>query len=613
MKYIDTEEISLYYYDNENYKNICKVRIKFFVIYILFTIYIMSWVQVGQDINGEAVDDNSGFSVSLSSNGNRVAIGAIGNDTTGSNAGHVRVYDLSGNIWTKVGLDINGEAADDNSGYSVSLSSDGNRVAIGANNNDGNGSNAGHVRVYDLSGNIWTKVGLDIDGQAASDNSGFSVSLSSNGNRVAIGATGNDGNVSNSGHVRVYDLSGNIWTKVGQDINGEAVNDNSGFSVSLSSNGNRVAIGATGNDGNNSLNSGHVRVYDLSGNIWTQVGLDIDGQAASDNSGRSVSLSSNGNRLAIGAINNDENGSNSGHVRVYDLIGNTWTKVGQDINGEAADDNSGFSVSLSSNGNRVAIGARLNDENGSDSGHVRVYDLIGNTWIQLGLDIDGESDGDFSGRSVSLSSDGNRVAIGANLNDATGSNAGHVRVYDFVKPQPTLSNFTIPSKTFGDASFALVNPTSNSTGSFSYISSNTSVATISGNTVTIVGVGITAITSTQAATTNYTSGNISATLIVAKANAAILKEQGYTSTQLKNAGYNANELKNASYTLSELKTGGFTTGDLKGAGFTLTDLKDEGFTLKEFLRDSNFTPSQLKSEGFAIRQKVVTSSSTPPI
>ena len=46
---------------------------------------------------------------------------------------------------------------------------------------------------------------------------------------------------------------------------------------------------------------------------------------------------------------------------------------GSDIDGEAAGDWSGYSVSLSSNGSRVAIGAYENDGNGNDSGHVRVY------------------------------------------------------------------------------------------------------------------------------------------------------------------------------------------------------------------------------------------------
>ncbi|MCP4743838.1 MAG: hypothetical protein GY871_16660, partial [Actinomycetales bacterium] len=128
--------------------------------------------------------------------------------------------------------------------------------------------------------------------------------------------------------------------------------------------------------------------------FFAQLGQDIDGEAAGDDSGWSVSLSADGNRVAIGAIYNDENGSSAGHVRIYGLSGNTWIQLGQDIDGEAAGDRSGVSVSLSADGNRVAIGADRNDGNGSDAGHVRIYGLSGNTWIQLGQDIDGEAAGD---------------------------------------------------------------------------------------------------------------------------------------------------------------------------------------------------------------------------
>ena len=64
-------------------------------------------------------------------------------------AGHVRIYDWSDDAWTQRAVDIDGEAAGDQSGISVSLSADGDRVAIGALYNDGGGNDAGHVRVYD--------------------------------------------------------------------------------------------------------------------------------------------------------------------------------------------------------------------------------------------------------------------------------------------------------------------------------------------------------------------------------------------------------------------------------------------------------------------------------
>jgi hypothetical protein len=417
--------------------------------YVETSFSVMIWSQRGLDIDGEGVSDNSGRSVSLSSDGNTLAIGALLNNGNGANAGHVRIYDwdttVTPNRWTKRGFDIDGEAAGDNSGISVSLSSDGNIVAIGALYNDGAASNAGHVRVYYWDTlaipNKWSKLGSDIDGETAEDNMGVSVSLSSNGNTLAVGAMYNDGSITNAGHVRVYDLNGLVWTRRGSDIDGEGINDNSGVSVSLSSDGNTLAVGARYNDGSFS-NAGHVRVHDWNGSSWTKRGFDIDGEAEGDNSGWSVSLSSDGNTLAIGAQLNDGNGINAGHVRIYDwdttFTPNRWRQRGQDINGKAAGDNNGFSVSLSSDGNIVAIGGPYNDGSGNllpDAGDARVYywDTVNtpNKWTQRGSDIYGEAAGDYSGWSVSLSLDGNTLAIGATLNDGSFSNSGHVRVFKY--------------------------------------------------------------------------------------------------------------------------------------------------------------------------------------
>jgi hypothetical protein len=82
---------------------------------------------------------------------------------------------------------------------------------------------------------------------------------------------------------------------------------------------------------------------------------------------------------------------------------------------------------------------------------------------------------------------------------------------------PTLSNFSIPAKMLGDAPFTLTAPTSNSSGTFSYISSNTNVATVTGNTVTILRAGTSTITATQAAAAPYAAGSITATLSVSVA------------------------------------------------------------------------------------------------
>jgi len=346
----------------------------------------VSWSLLGSDIDGEAAIDWSGFSVSLSSDGKTVAIGAPLNDGNGSNRGHTRVLQWNAITldWVKMGNVIYGEAAGDTSGYSVSLSSDGKTIAIGSRTNQGKGWYSGHTRVFGLntSTQAWIQIGDDIDGEAPGDTSGTAVSLSSDGKTVAIGARGNDGvNGSDSGHVRVFQLNaGGAWVQMGVDIDGEAANDRSGESVSLSSDGKIVAIAAKLNYGNGYI-SGQTRVFQWNAITldWVQMGIDIDGEAAGDQSGSSVSLSSDGKIVAIGAYTNDGNGSNSGHTRVFQWNAGdastpgAWVKMGVDIDGEAAGDESGFSVSLSSDGKTVAIGARGNDGNGVDSGHVRVY------------------------------------------------------------------------------------------------------------------------------------------------------------------------------------------------------------------------------------------------
>ncbi|MGC6477802.1 MAG: hypothetical protein ACON36_05895, partial [Ilumatobacteraceae bacterium] len=174
--------------------------------------------QLGSDIDGEAADDRSGSSVSLSDDGTIVAIGARYNDGNGANAGHVRLFEWDGSAWQQKGSDIDGEAEGDYSGYSVSLSSDGAIVAIGAVFNDGvNGNDSGHVRVYEWDGSAWQQKGSDIDGEAAADESGLPVSLSADGSIVAIGGYLNDGNGASAGHVRLYEWDGSAWQQKGND------------------------------------------------------------------------------------------------------------------------------------------------------------------------------------------------------------------------------------------------------------------------------------------------------------------------------------------------------------------------------------------------------------
>lgn len=399
------------------------------LIFILFPFILIGQSRIGGCIYGEAPGDESGENVSLSYDGKTLAIGGFYNSGNGMYSGSVRVYENKSGTWTQLGLDIDGEAAGDYCGSSVSISGDGSIVAIGSAFNGGNGPLSGSVRVFKNNLGTWTKIGADIDGETAYDQSSWGLSLSSDGATLAIGAPRNAGNGEDSGSVRVYKYLSGSWIQVGADIDGESSSDLSGTTVSLSADGTTVAIASPENDGNGN-NSGSVRVFKNIAGTWTKVGADIDGESAGDQSGWGLSISENGTIIAIGSPNNAGNGISSGSVRVYKNISGTWTKIGLDIDGETAGDHSGVTVSLSLDGATLAIGAPENDGNGLDSGSTQIYKNISGTWTKVGDDIDGEAAGDQSSWGLALSGDGTALAVGAIYNDANGISSGSVRAYD---------------------------------------------------------------------------------------------------------------------------------------------------------------------------------------
>ncbi|QQS29570.1 MAG: T9SS type A sorting domain-containing protein [Sphingobacteriales bacterium] len=412
----------------------------FLVLLAMVGVKAQTWTQVGNDIDGEAVDDESGSSVSINATGNILAVGARYNATNGNDAGQVKVYENIDGNWTQIGNDINGEAAEDESGFSVSLSAGGNILAIGAPMNDGNGTDAGQVRVFENIGGNWTQIGSDIDGEFAGDKSGSAISLSANGTTLAIGSIVN---AAWAGQVRVFENISGTWTQTGEDIIGENESDQSGCSVSLSANGNIVAIGAFGNSDNGTPAAGQVRVYEKISGTWTQIGQDINGISPESFSGYSVSLNANGNILAIGSPNDNYSGQSAGLVRVFQNITGTWTQIGDNIEGDWFDE-LGYSVCLNANGNKIAIGART-----ADAGFTKVYENVSGNWFQTGNTIAGEDLNEFPEISVSLNSNGNIVAIGAPYNSGNGEAAGHVRVFQqcnaTAPPVPNVA--TLPNVT----------------------------------------------------------------------------------------------------------------------------------------------------------------------
>ena len=418
----------------------------------------LAQVQLGADIDGEAAYDYV-RGVSLSADGGRLAVGAGQNDgVNGVDSGHVRVFEWSGSQWTQLGADIDGEGENDWFGDAVSMSADGNRVAVGAKSNSGGAEYAGHVRVYQWTGSAWTQMGSDIDGEAAYDNFGLSVSISADGNRVAATSSESSSGGESFGHVRVFEWSGANWTQLGANINGKAMYDRI-QSVSLSADGDRVALGAWGVAGN----TGQARVYEWSGEAWSQLGADIDAEAAADSFGASVSLSGDGTRLAVGGPANDGNGAWAGHTRVFEWSAGNWSQLGADIDGDTGENWSGSSVSLSSLGNRLAIGAVSKTGNGDYTGVVRVYQWSGSGWTKIGSDIDGEAANDAFGYMVALSSNGNRLAASADQNDGNGPQSGHARVFDLstfnvFQINPGLNDHWYNPQTVGQGLYVTVFP-----------------------------------------------------------------------------------------------------------------------------------------------------------
>lgn len=400
---------------------------------LLFLISLISmqaqWIQIGADIDGEATNDFSGVSVSMNFDGSIIAVGARNNDGNGVDSGQVRVFKNQGGNWVQMGNDIYGEAAEDRFGQSVSLNDAGDILAVGAILNDGNGVDSGHVRVFQNQSGVWTQIGADIDGEAAGDEFGSSVSLNATGSIVAIGGVFNSENGNSAGHVRVFENQSGAWVQLGLDIDGETVGNYFGGRVSLNDAGDIFVASASRYSTNGNL-KGQVRAFTFQAGDWVQLGNALEGEFDGDQLGHSVSLSADGLTLAASSIYNDTNGQDSGQTKVYRYQSGNWQQVGAAINGIEMEEYSGYSVRLNKAGSLLVIGASGNDTNGSNSGQVRVYQNQAGSWSQVGAGINGEALGDYFGTSVGMNAEGNAIIVGAPWNDGNGNTAGQVRVFN---------------------------------------------------------------------------------------------------------------------------------------------------------------------------------------
>lgn len=431
--------------------------------------------------------DNFGISVALSADGKTLAVGSFGEDSdaTGINGdqtnnnlagtGAVYVYVRNDSNWrqqaylkasaTQMGYDF---------GRVLSLSADGNTLAVGAlgdnssatETSDDSATNSGAVYVYARSGDSWGREAyVKASNTEERDYFGSSVALSADGNTLAVGAVGEDSNAlgidgdqtngdalgSGAVYVYVYVREG-LWQQQAYiKASNTGAGDDFGASVALSANGNTLAVGAVGEDSaatgingdeddNSAEYAGAVYMFSRDNNVWAQhVYVKASNNEEEDGFGSAVTLSADGNTLAVAAygedsavtgINGDENDNsakNAGAVYVFSHDINGWIQQAYvKASNSEMDDNFGVSVALSADGNTLAVGANWEDsvatgiegnqaDNGANgAGVVYVFGRATNNWTQLAYVKASNTEAlDLFGHSVALSADGNTLAVGA--------------------------------------------------------------------------------------------------------------------------------------------------------------------------------------------------------
>lgn len=401
-----------------------KISIVFLFLLIPFFAF-SQWTKLGNDIIGEDGDGIGGNnSVAIDASGEILAVGSPLNSDNGPFSGVARVYDWNGSDWV-LRSTFNGMLPEtEGTGQSVALNADGNTLALGISYGlNSLGYRCGIVNVMDWDGTDWVQRGATIEGEGndnpvfETDVFGSALSLSADGNFLIIGATGNTpevGVLQISGHARVYQWDGSQWAQMGEDIDGEISLETFGNSVSINDAGIVVAIGGRDRnllaaDSTLALQSvGYVRVLEWDGINWIPRGDTFFGTELGERLGASVSLSSDGNTLCMGAPHI----SSSGYVKIFDWDGSNWVQRGQSIVGTNTD-KTGSSVDLSADGNIVAVGEPSAN---SVYGQGRVFEWKNNNWEQVDNAIAdaGPSNGINSvGSSVVLSADGSVVAVGA--------------------------------------------------------------------------------------------------------------------------------------------------------------------------------------------------------
>ena len=191
---------------------------------------------------------------------------------------------------------------------------------------------------------------------------------------------------------------------------------------------NWLVVGTYGDD-DGGANSGSAYVYDVTDLTSQPTKLLPSDIAANDFFGLDVAFF--GNMIVIGSPNDDDDGSNSGSVYVYDATDLTSQPTKLTAFDAAGGDKFGWSVDVSDN--KIVVGARLDDDPTS-SGSVYVFDANDLSAQPTRLKAFDAGHGDQFGEEIAVSSD--KIVVGASKDD---SHAGSVYVYDAndLTAQPT--------------------------------------------------------------------------------------------------------------------------------------------------------------------------------
>jgi hypothetical protein len=305
-------------------------------------------------------------------------------------------------------------------GYGVSISTDGNYVAVGARGEFANSSSyGGAVYIYTRSGSTWTQQARLVGSTVSTDyRFGSSVSINSDGTYLLVGAYGKNYNV---GTAYVFTRSGSTWTQQAEIPSPTTSADLFALRSAINSTGDLVAICAQGNPGATSsyTQSGAVHVYSRSGSTWT---LQQTLRASDENTywrfGRSVRFNSDSTYIIVGAPMSST-GVGNGAAYIFTRSGSTWTQQAKITASDAqVDDYFGTSVSINSDATYAISGAEYEDGGAGDpltsAGAAYIFTRSGSTWTQqakiTASDIAG---GDLFGGGVSMNDNGNYVVVTA--------------------------------------------------------------------------------------------------------------------------------------------------------------------------------------------------------